>query len=196
MTVSAKPRQSSDLCLARCLGIRKLFRALVCACAGVVLVACGPGVVGTGAPVASAATLDAGLLCSAPFAVLLPCTPANFSNASAPLTATLSDAPANNQPADVRLRIDGNSIALQWRCGGLSFNGRWNVLSDGSLAFYGTFVNAAQPQGAPGILRLSLASDDSGARVRVSLHDPFDVLLAGPWFLRDTTPSDATNCPV
>ncbi len=195
MTVPVKPRQSSDLCPATCLGMRKLFRALVCACTGVVLVACGPGVVGTGAPVASVSTLDPGNLCNAPFASVLPCG-ASSSGASAPLTATLSDAPADNQPADVRLRIDGNSVALQWRCGGLSFDGRWSVLSDGSLAFYGTFVNAAQPQGAPGILRLSLATDNNSTRLRVSLHDPFDVLLGGPWFLRNTTPSDTANCPV
>ena len=195
MTVPANPRPSPDRFSTARLGIRTAISALACVCTGVVLVACGPGVVGTGAPVASVSTLDAGNLCSAPFAPLLPCSPVS-SGASAPLTATLSDAPADNQPADVRLRIDGNSVALQWRCGGLSFDGRWSVLSDGSLAFYGTFVNAAQPQGAPGILRLTLATDNNSTRLRVSLHDPFDVLLGGPWFLRNTTPSDTANCPV
>lgn len=161
------------------------------------LIACGPGVVGTGSPLLGASGASGGpSLCSAPVAVLLPCAPAGVAAASTPVAATLSDAPADGQPADVQLRVDGNAVSFQWRCGGLTFDGRWSLLNDGSLAFHGTFTNAAQPQGSPGILRVSLAVVDGRTHWRVSLHDPLDALLAGPWLLLPTTPNGIATCAV
>ncbi len=175
----------------------KVLRSAFAACsASLVLSACGPGVVGTGGPVTSAATLSVSNLCSTPLATALNCTPATGAGSpSGNVTTTWADTPSDTAPASVSAQITNTTIVLQVRCSGLRFEGTWSALSDGSVAFYGTWTSTSQTQGAPGILRVSLADSGSGWEVRVTLHDANDTAIQGPWLLRRALVVNPAACP-
>ncbi len=162
------------------------------------LLACGPGVVGTGGPITSVASLDVANLCSSSLNPALNC-PANTAPTTGGQSAvetTWTDAAPTAQSADVRVQITDNSIVLRVSCSGLRFEGSWRLLSDGSVAFYGTYTDATQTLPVPGILRVNLALSESGFDVRASLFTTLDDLVAGPWFLRRTNLPPASTCPV
>lgn len=143
------------------------------------LVACGPGVGGTGTGYGDEPGL-AGLLwagaqaanvCDGPLAVPLQC-------------AAVAGAPGTAAPGNLTLvgecataTIDGDQIVLDVLCGGWIFAGRWGIGSDAIGRYYGLIGSdpMAMPT-EPGTVEVVV----DGARIVMWLRDAQGALLAGP----------------
>jgi hypothetical protein len=146
------------------------------------LVACGPGVGGTGTGETGGTTAIGGLeafgaaaapVCSGVLAELLSCAPATTGAVALPSPAVvlLADTIDGRR---VQVRLQGATVELIAPCAGLLFSGNWGVIAGQAARYYGF----AGPEGAlrPATLEVQLA----GSAVQLSLRDSDGRLLLGP----------------
>lgn len=162
--------------------LQNLARAALGALAAL-LVACGPGVGGTGTGASSALDsfgASAASACSGELAALLSCTPANASATAPPPAAApvvLADAAANRR---IEVLLQGNQAELLAPCVGLRFRGDWGLVvgqAAQAARYYGVADSGATA--APASLSVRL----SGEAVQVTLRDLGEQVLLGPVLL-------------
>lgn len=145
------------------------------------LMACGPGVVGTGTGASVAADV-----CAASFAsAVSQCTPSGSAGAAASTVTVFVDA-QDGAPASLVVTLDGASLTLRLRCQNLSFSGQWSRLDDGRTVYDGTFRSTALPDGTRAFVQAEAAAPGSGWDLQLTLQDPNGATLGGPWLLRRT----------
>ncbi len=114
------------------------------------LVACGPGVGGTGTGEGQRALDTYGAqpaaLCSSELAPLLSCTGSSAPGAQAgSLSVTWADTADGRQ---VQATLSGQGITLERACPGLQFRGVWGAVPGQSARFYGFVAPDTDPQPA------------------------------------------------
>jgi hypothetical protein len=169
---------------ARSVGLCRLATLLLAALFA--LVACGPGVVGTGTGSAPVPTASADVCAVSSLGTTLDCAATGGAPEGGTEPVVWSDADAQGANASARANVSGNNIVLVVPCRGLRFEGTWSVLSDGSTAFAGAYVDAASSLARVSILRVSAASSGaSSSLVQAQLIDDAATTV-GTWTLART----------
>ena len=175
------------------------LQSLLLGLANLALVACGPGVGGTGsgndAGVATPSApdvpgLQARALCGSGFDALLVCGPAagTVGGTGVVFWADRFDA------ATAAARLEADVLQLQAPCAALAFSGRWGSVNGGAAAFWGAATVSGLAQTAA--LRAVPVAGSSPATVQVWLENSAGTTLLGPLTLRaQTSPATLANCP-
>lgn len=149
-----------------------------------VLVACGPGVGGTGTGygsepgIAGLAWFDAQprSVCEGPLATLAQCV------APAVGLPPVPGGPVRLAGACAAATLDADEIVLDVICGGWVFAGRWGLGTEGVGRYYGLY--GADPMQAPTApATLDVQSEPGSGRVMFWLRDGHGDLVAGPLVL-------------
>jgi hypothetical protein len=150
------------------------------------LVACGPGVGGTGTGASSALDTfgaSAASVCTGELAALLSCPPASSTAAPAPVSGAPPVVLADRTPNPrVELVLLGNQAELLAPCAGLRFRGDWGLLAGQAARYYGTSdrgTTGTDASAAPASLSVQLL----GAEVQVTVRDFAGQVLLGPVLL-------------
>jgi hypothetical protein len=177
----------------RCAGLA-WWAAFVAACTSL-LVACGPGLGGTGTGPSvdplTAFNASAVPVCSSELAAALQC-PAATSGAPALGGTAVVGYAAGAGSSRVLARFDGDRVDVQWPCQGQRFVGQWAFVAGQPARFFGVLEQAGQ---AP--LLVSLVVQKQGDAVLLQLFDAFGVALGEARLLMRLTvvpPAGAAVC--
>jgi hypothetical protein len=166
------------------------LRLAVLAALATLLVACGPGVGGSGTGSEAQALQAYGAsttpLCTGSLAANLPCAPAAPpGSAAAPVLSgpvVLADRADNRR---VQALLEDQRLRLQAVCPGLGFVGSWADTGRESARFYGVLVTDALAQGAPASGDFaSVEAVSAGPDLVLTLRDTSGSVLGGPWRLQ------------
>lgn len=170
----------------------KILRSLLCAACLAWLAACGPGTGGTGTGETTSLYLgvfgaSAGNVCTSAFGGTLSCTDTPAGAGSGGSTATTGGTFAvhftdSEGGGEVHVVIDGNTLHLEARCGGLRFEGDWGITGSGEARFFGSFGSFDTAATTPATLAVELVPGLSGA-LRLTLRQADGRLLLGPLVL-------------
>jgi hypothetical protein len=160
----------------------RVAAALVVGLLSALLVACGPGVGGTGTGETTGNSPVSGLdafgaapasVCSGALADVLGCAPAHAGAVVQPRPAVVLLADTIDARR-VQVRLQGSTAELLVPCTGLLFTGDWGVVAGQPARYYGL----AGPEGAlrPATLDAQLV----GSAVQLTLRDSDGRLLLGP----------------
>lgn len=167
--------------------------------AAVLLTACGPGVGGTGTDSVevSAAWFDAQPVaaCAGPLASALGCSASL--GAGAPADAAASPPPSRWVSADGRvvLVVQADTVALEDRCSGARFDGRWGQTAAGAVGAFGNYAAVPGQETAPVWMTVIPVASGSANGLSVRLQDPSLSTRLGPIELSRSATVTAVTCP-
>lgn len=153
----------------------------------VLLVGCGPGVVGTGTGPGKGGDpgdnipFTPGDVCTAPIdATALQCD-AVARPGQGTAAVFWSDATAGGLPT-VLVSIEGQDVLLEVPCQSAQFAGTWGVLADGTQGFVGRLADPLLPSGQAGVLRVTPTAGEPGT-LTLWIADANGDAFKGPWAL-------------
>jgi hypothetical protein len=156
------------------LAVYAAFAAYAAACLSL-LVACGPGLGGTGTGPSvdplTAFNASAVPVCSSELAAALQCPAATTGAPALGGTAVVGYA-AGAGNTRVLARFDGDRVDVQWPCQGQRFVGQWAFVAGQPARFFGVLEQAGQ---AP--LLVSLTAQKQGDAVQLQLFDAAGLAL-------------------